>query len=145
MPRSTTPAAGHSALLVPNLGAIKILVAGLEEGRKFCHSRFQDGVKAPQWVEIRNEVPNLRGIEAQLQAMGYEYSHGRKRYRLWRDTRQLLGVSPDLHEDDKPVQETRAMARASSSGAHPGASSSAHPGASSSGACLGAATLHRGR
>ena len=133
MPRSTTLAAGQGAPLVPIMGAIKTLVAGLEEFREFRHSRSEDGASAPQWVEIRDEVPNFRGMEAQLQAMRYEYQWQRKRWRVWRDSRQLPTFSPDLHEADKPVEELRVSPGASGSDAHPGPSRGGHPGAATLG------------
>ena len=118
MPRSTTLGAGPSAPLVPNLGAIKILVQGLEENRKYRLSLSEDGVKAPQWVQIRDEVPHYKSIEGQLKAMGYIFSHGHKKWRVWRDVRQdsPTHLSPDLHKDDKPRKEKDAAAGASSSG-----------------------------
>ena len=61
----TTPTAGASDELVSNIGAIEILVAGLEEDPNFCQSQFEEVVRAPQWVEICKNVP----IEAQPQAM----------------------------------------------------------------------------
>ena len=41
--------------------------------------------------------------ESRLRAMGYTYSHGHKRWRVYRDLRQdsPLDLAPDLHGDDR--------------------------------------------
>ena len=67
----TTLGARPATPLVPNFGAIKTLVARLEENREYQYSRLADGVKAPVWVQIREDVPDNHGIEAELKAMGY--------------------------------------------------------------------------
>ena len=110
MPRPTSLTA--TGLVVPNVGTIWALVEGLEEGREFRHSRYEDGVRAPQYVEIREDVPVYCAIEAQLQAMGYEFQWQRKRWRVWRNSRQLPAFSPDLHEADRPAEEPIAPQRA---------------------------------
>ena len=53
--------------------------------------------------------------------MRNEYSHESKRWRAWRDIRQLTSLSANLHEDGKPVEDMRAMAGLGRSGAWPGA------------------------
>ena len=108
-------------------------MAGREEGKEFCHSRSEDGVNAPPWGEIRDEVPNQCSIEVQLQATGYECHHGGKRGRVQRDTKQLQSFSPELREDEQPFKESRV---------NPGVSGTAvHLGASGSGARPGTATF----
>ena len=103
---------------VPNLAIIRGLMGGLEEGREFCHSRPEDGVCAPQYVEIRDDVSHHREIEAELQALGYEYHWQQKRWRVWRDRRCVPAFSPDLHEEDRPAEEPSAPVWANG-GHHP--------------------------
>ena len=50
----------------------------LEEGREFRHSRSVDGMRAPQYLDIREDVHIYRAIETHLQAIGYGYQWQRK-------------------------------------------------------------------
>ena len=65
-------------------------------------------MRAPQYVAIRQEAPNTHEIEAQLQALGYEYQLQQKRWRVWRESRQLPTVSSDLVEAERPAGEVSA-------------------------------------
>ena len=66
---------------VSYLAMIRGLVGSLEEGREFRHSPSQDGVRATQYVEIREEPSNSREIEAELGGLSYEYQWQRKHWR----------------------------------------------------------------
>ena len=118
MTHATTLTAGASNPLVHDLGAISALVEGLEERREFGHSRSEDGVVAPRYPEIGEDVPIYGAIKAQLQAMGYEVQLQRKRWRVWSDSRQLPTFSPDLHEADRSAEEPSAPEQANA-GCHP--------------------------
>ena len=91
------------ATSVPSLAIIRGLIGGLDWDREYRHSRPQ-GEAAPQYVEIRNH----REMEAELQAVGYEYAWQRKRWHVWCDSRDVADFSPDLHQEDRPSEEPSA-------------------------------------
>ena len=95
------PAARPSAPLVPKVRAIQALAAGLEKGCELRHSKLEDGVKAPRWVEIRKDAKHHPKIEGQLKAMGYTYSHGHKYRRVSRDLKMdsPSHLEPDLRRE----------------------------------------------
>ena len=64
-------------------------------------------------MEIREDANHHREIEAELQALGYEYAWQRKRWRVWRD-------GPDLHTEDRLAEEPSAPSPGKG-GHHPGA------------------------
>ena len=109
MPCATTLTARASSPLVPSLRAIRTMVAWLEEGWEVRHSRSEDGVHAPQGLEISEDVPTYRAIEAELQTMGYEFHSQRKWWRIWRASRQLPAFSPNPHEAGRPVKVLRSQ------------------------------------
>ena len=55
-------------------------------------------------MDIREDVNHHREIEAEFQALGYEYAWQRKRWRVWRDSRYVADCSPDLHLEDRPAE-----------------------------------------
>ena len=61
---------------LPSLAIIRGLMRRLEECREcreFCHSRPGDILRAPPYLEIRDDVSHHREIDAELQALGYKY------------------------------------------------------------------------
>ena len=56
-----------------------------------------------------------REIEAELQALGYEYQWQWKRWHVWCDSRQLSTFSSNLHEADRPAEDPSAPQRANGS------------------------------
>ena len=58
--------------MMPSLAIICSLMRGLEWNQEYRHSRTQ-GEADPEYVEIRKNVSHHREIEAELQALGYEY------------------------------------------------------------------------
>ena len=99
-----------------------MLMRGLEEGREFRHSRPEDGVGAPCYVEVHEDVSHHREIESELRSLGYKFQHERKRWREWRDTNYVPAFRPDLHEDDKEADNTPAPSPQRPNGGHqPGA------------------------
>ena len=90
---------------IPNPKIIRGLVRGLQEGEAISHALSQDGVCASMYVVICHEVTTYRKIEAEVKALGYKYQWQLKRWRVWRDSRQLTAFRPDIHEADRPAQE----------------------------------------
>ena len=84
------------------------LMRGWEEGREFSHSRPRDGVSAPSYVEVPQDVSHHREIETELRSLGYEFQHQRKRWRVWWYTNYVPAFSPDLHEGDEEADDTPA-------------------------------------
>ena len=76
----------YQATRMPSLAIIRSLMRGLEWDREYRHSQPQ-GEAAPQYVEIHEDVNHHHDIEAELQALGYEYAWQRKLWRVWRDSR----------------------------------------------------------
>ena len=68
-------ASPEHATRVPSLAIIRSFMRGLE---REWHSRPR-GEAAPKYVEIREDVSHHREIQAELQALGYEYAWQRKR------------------------------------------------------------------
>ena len=113
-------ASPEHATRMPSLAIICSLMRGLEWEREYHHSRPQ-GEAAPQYVEIREDVNHHREIEAELQALGYEYAWQRKRWRVGRDSRYVADFSLDLHTEDRPAEEPTASPPQGKDGPHPGA------------------------
>ena len=71
-------------------------------------------------MEIREDVNHDHGIEAELQALCYEYAWQRKRWRVWRDSRYIANFSPDPQTEDRRAEEPSART-SGKGGQHPGA------------------------
>ena len=95
----------------PGLVIIRSLRRGLEWDRVYRHSRPK-GEAAPGWSEICEDVNHHREIKGELQALGYEHAWQRKQWRVWRDSRYVTDFSPDLHQEDQPVEELSAPSQA---------------------------------
>ena len=87
------------------LASIHTPMRGLKEGQEFRHSRPQGGVRAPQYVQFRKNVTNHGEVEAELQALDYEYQWHRKGSTVWRDSRYVPAFGLDLAEEDWPAEE----------------------------------------
>ena len=66
-------ASPERATRTPSLAIIRSLMWGLEQDREYRHSRPQ-GEAAPLNMEIREDLNHHHEIEAELQALGYEYA-----------------------------------------------------------------------
>ena len=97
--------------LEPRLAIICGLMRGLEEGQEYRHSQPEGGVRAPQYVEISEDVNHQCKINPELQALGYEYQWQRKPWRVWGDIRYVPACSPDLHEEDRLLDEPTTPSR----------------------------------
>ena len=72
-PQPSPSTSCKSVCWVHSLAINRGFMRGIEEGWEFRHSRPEDGVRAPQYVEICEDVSHHREIEAELQALGYGY------------------------------------------------------------------------
>ena len=102
----------------PTLAIICGLMRGPEEGWVLRHSRPEGCVRAPQYVEIREDVTHHPDSEADLQALGYEYQWQPKQWRVGHDSGYVPAFSPDLDEEDRSAEEPSAPTR-SNGGQHP--------------------------
>ena len=62
-------------------------MSGPKEGREFRHSWSEDAGCTPQYVEIREDTSTCPVIDAELQALGYDYQWQSRRWHVWRNSR----------------------------------------------------------
>ena len=99
MPRATILPSGPQKPLTPTLAVLKELTAGWEVDKEIRLSKSPDGEQAPEWVSVRWETKGREAFEKQLQAMGYQHEHHRKRWSVWSWRLDIGGLRPDGAED----------------------------------------------
>ena len=57
---------------------------------------------------IRENVNHHREIKTELHALGYDYAWQHKQWCVWRDSRFIADFSPNLYQEDRPVQDPSA-------------------------------------